>query len=608
MTSYTDIKSAAYIRHILKFAEELLGIKFRRVGDHKFAAFCPFHNDTQDSFRVYVNKNDEVRFHCFGECKSGGNHADWDIYDLIMIRNKCRFTHAQVIFADYLGIKDLSTYAGSGQDRPEQQVLAEPDEPVSFLETDPTDPQLFCTLDEAAMFYHDVLVENPEGRFDKVFRYLDERGVDKTLIEDFSIGFSPPFKDEEYLGRALIQFHLHRFTIQLDEYHRFNDAGLLRLLNDGSYYQRFIDFRRDIWGAFGVYADFFAGRITFPIYDIDQRAHGMVGRRPDRRKQGLRWMKQKGAVNTKSWLYGIDKAHQAIQHYKTVIIVEGIFDYFAFFNLMQSYSKPVVVSTLGANLSDEVISTLSGLGVENYVIAFDWDAAGKKAIMKAQNSLNLKVYHLGGMEEGQDPAGKLKDVVGAIDGFSLKHLMAAAKKSQDESCKPINISYITSGSPGKRNVMFNPASNENDFLPVPKNLTDPVKEYHYNIDDFLPLLTYDNGNQAALETKLHEIQKLLETKPIKPNSEDCFTIPAKFISTEAYDDLGAALILWLWVAIHQQRNGRRVVGIDSELAIHLNTSRTTFNKYKQQLKSLGYLNIRPLKKGPGLSVNYFPKG
>jgi hypothetical protein len=92
-------------------------------------------------------------------------------------------------------------------------------------------------------------------------------------------------------------------------------------------------------------------------------------------------------------------------------------------------------------------------------------------------------------------------------------------------------------------MVFDNAGKPEDILP--KNLTDPVKEYHYNIDDFLPLLTYDNGNQAALENKLYEIHRLLETKPVKPNSDDCFTIPAKFISTEAYDDLGAALILWL---------------------------------------------------------------
>ena len=98
-----------------------------------------------------------------------------------------------------------------------------------------------------------------------------------------------------------------------------------------------------------------------------------------------------------------------------------------------------------------------------------------------------------------------------------------------------------------------------------------------------------------------------ETKPVKPESDNFFKIKAFFISNEAYDDLGGALILWLWLAINQQKNGRRVVGNDKELATLLKTSRQTFNRYKQELKELGYLNIKQLKKGPGLSVNYSGK-
>jgi hypothetical protein len=74
-----------------------------------------------------------------------------------------------------------------------------------------------------------------------------------------------------------------------------------------------------------------------------------------------------------------------------------------------------------------------------------------------------------------------------------------------------------------------------------------------------------------------------------------------------HDDPGAALILWLWLAIHQQKAKRRVIGYDGELGPRMNTTRTTFNKYKQKLKRLGYLKIKQLKKGPGLSVRYFPK-
>jgi 5S rRNA maturation endonuclease (ribonuclease M5) len=308
-------------------------------------------------------------------------------------------------------------------------------------------------------------------------------------------------------------------------------------------------------------------------------------------------------------LYGIDKAHQAIKRYKTVIIVEGIFDYFAFFNILQNSSIPIVISTLGTNLTEEAVSMLNDLGVENYVIAFDWDAAGKKAIFTANNDLGAEIHYFGGMSEGQDPAEKLKDVVQTIDGFSLKHLMDSAKRAQENSDKPINIHYITSGDPEKRNVVFESAANlnEDDLLPVPPGLSDPVNEYFYNPNDFIPLLSYDHGNKAALNEKLIQLGGLLEERPVKSKSDECFTLPAKFISTEAYDDLDAALVLWLKIVIEQQAKKHRLVATDETLATLLNTSRQTVNGYKQKLIKLGYLNVKRLKSGPGLSVNYFPK-
>lgn len=68
MEPYKDLKSAKYIELIIQFAEKLLGVPFNATGKHKYSAYCPFHKDTTDSLRVYVNKKDEVRFHCFGAC------------------------------------------------------------------------------------------------------------------------------------------------------------------------------------------------------------------------------------------------------------------------------------------------------------------------------------------------------------------------------------------------------------------------------------------------------------------------------------------------------------------------------------------------------------
>jgi hypothetical protein len=103
MKTDQDIKSAATIDAMIHFAETLLGIRFTRVRKNRYSALCPFHADTKDRFMVYVNKNDEVRFHCFGACK-----GDWDIYDLIMLRMKYPFRKAQQVWAEHLGLADFT--------------------------------------------------------------------------------------------------------------------------------------------------------------------------------------------------------------------------------------------------------------------------------------------------------------------------------------------------------------------------------------------------------------------------------------------------------------------------------------------------------------------
>jgi hypothetical protein len=105
---YQDIKSAAYIDAIIHYAETLLGIRLKNVKKYRYSSPCPFHADTKDSLMVYVNKKDEVRFHCFGACT-----GDWDIYDVIMLRKKYRFRTAQQVWAEHLGVKDFKSMAAT---------------------------------------------------------------------------------------------------------------------------------------------------------------------------------------------------------------------------------------------------------------------------------------------------------------------------------------------------------------------------------------------------------------------------------------------------------------------------------------------------------------
>lgn len=103
MPDYKDLKSVEYIEPMLAYVSRLFGIEFKPTGKLRFRSYCPFHDDTKDSFRVYVNGKDEVRFRCFGACD-----CEWDIYDLVMLREKCDFGKAQKRFADFLGVTDFT--------------------------------------------------------------------------------------------------------------------------------------------------------------------------------------------------------------------------------------------------------------------------------------------------------------------------------------------------------------------------------------------------------------------------------------------------------------------------------------------------------------------
>lgn len=601
MTTYEDLKSVKYIDSTINFAEGLLGINFKRTGNNRYSANCRFHIDRKDSFRVYVDGKDEVKFHCFGEC-----NMNWDIYGVIMFRNKCGFQQAQQTFADFLDIKDFKPYRGKSTSIPDFEQLKEPDESIEFAEPEKLAPEIIDALRDSSIFYNKMLINN-EDRFNKIHTYLHRRGVDIDLIKKFDIGFAPTLKDEEYHGRALIWNYLERFEADYKEFYPFNKGSLVRLLNDGSIYRLFIDFA--LKSPFATnYADYFAGKTTFPIHNMDGQVHGIIGRRPDNRKKAIQWLKQQTAdtfITTKGWLYGIDKAHRYIRHYKTIILVEGIFDYFAFYKLLQDMDKPIIVSTLGSNLTDEARGIFKGLGVENFIVAYDWDNAGRKAIKQIATEVGGTVYYLGGMTEEQDPAEKLKGVVSAISGFSLKHLMASAKRIQEKTDKPILISLITAGKREEREVVFKPDTTLEDIFT--RKLLETPQKYYYDIDDFLPLLSYDHGNKAALDNTLYEITKLLEARPEKPKSDKVFTIPPDFLKTEAYADLGSALILWLRIVIEQQTRKRKIRETDETIAGWLNTSRATISSYKRMLTDLGFLNINTSKKLQTLSVRYFPR-
>ena len=603
MLTANDLKSADFIDQIIRFAGDLLGIKFKRAGHQRYNAHCPFHVDRKSSFRVRVDGKGVVRFHCFGACD-----MDCDIYDLIIICRRCSFIEAQQALAGYLGISDFEPARGKRPLEIDPERIEE--ESPAVIRADPKNlsPEVMRVMRSAAVFYHELLVKGQEA-YGKVFEYLGRRGVDDGLIRDFQIGYAPPFKDDEHKGRAFLKAMLAEAKDTLQAHRVCCDAGLIRLLNDGSHFVRFVDFSiEDPYQR--AYADFFAGRITFPIFGEDGAVKGIIGRKTD--KRGTVWLKQKsekGLLDTRSWLYGIHKAKPHIQHYKTVIVVEGIFDYFAFYRIFQDTTKPIVVSTLGTHITDETMALFRAAGCRALHHRLRLGRRRHECHSQSRRKMRRRRL-LPRRDEGwRRPGRQAQRVGGGHQRLLAEPVVVVGKAGPTPNRKAdLRLSHRLSESP-QREVVMKPASTpaNSDLLPVPEDLINPLKECVYDVDDFLPLLTYDHPNQAALKATLKSLVLLLETRPRRARTERVFKVPVNFLNDEAYDQLGPALILWLRLVIEQQAKKRKIKQIDSAIAEWLNTSRQTIVGYKRMLFRLGYLKLDRLQKVQKLSVNFFPK-
>ena len=299
-----------------------------------------------------------------------------------------------------------------------------------------------------------------------------------------------------------------------------------------------------------------------------------------------------------------------IKQYQTVIIVEGIFDYFAFYNISENKDRPIVVSTLGTRIDDTCIGLLIDLGVKHFVIAYDWDEAGRKGIsIAAKKIADSKVSYLGSLKEGEDPADKLKGIITGISNFGIRHLQKGMEV-KSRSGKPVMSSFLVQRQ--KRNkihhdeVLFKPTDNLDN-----ERLQSKLTDYWYRKSDLLPALTYDSGNRAALNRKINDIRSYLENPlkdpPHEQDQKDYFKLPSKFIEDEHYINIGDALILHLRLAIEQQTRERRVKESDSTIAEWMKTTRRNIRKYKYQLKEAGLLDIRIKGIKQSLSVRYFVK-
>lgn len=316
----------------------------RRMGS-QWIGLCPFHEERSPSFSV-----DPVKkvFYCFG-CGEKG-----DVFDYVEKTQGLDFVQALEFLADRTHI----------------ELQREQDDPEAERRRAAQD-RLRSLLARAAQFYSAYLWKAAEAEHAR--RYLAERGLERSVLEEFQVGYAPAAGDKLIQQAAKAGFSAQDLI----------SAGLAR--------------RRD-----GRVEDGFRGRIIFPLADYRGRVLGFAGRalREGDRPKYLNTSENQ-FFSKRDLLYGLDKARASAMKNARYVVVEGYTDVLA----LRQAGITDAVAIMGTSLTDNQLKELAKVQGSIY-LALDADNAGKNATsrasqMAAERNTDLRII---AMPVGRDPA------------------------------------------------------------------------------------------------------------------------------------------------------------------------------------------------------------
>lgn len=335
---------------------------------------CPFHGEKTPSFNV--NSPRQI-FHCFG-CGVGGN-----VFGFLMRIEGLSFPEAVRKLGEQVGIEI------------EEEQLT-PAEEARRRELE----RLQRINEVAAEFYHQVLLEAPEGA--PARSYLKRRGYDGEIARQFQLGFAPE-------GWEALKQHLEGRGLDLGL------ARTLGLLREGKQGR-------------GDY-DQFRGRLMFPILDGYGKVAAFGGRVLDDSLPKYINSSESPVYHKGRTLYGLYQAKEGMRAGGEVVVVEGYFDLLA----LAKAGLSNVVATCGTALTGDHARLLQRYA-KRVVLLFDQDSAGRQATWRAMEALlpeKLSVA-VAELEAGEDP-----------DSFVARH-GAEAFRQRLAAARPVMEVFIES--------------------------------------------------------------------------------------------------------------------------------------------------------------------
>ena len=338
-----------------------------------YVGLCPFHDDRTPSFSVSPARN---ICKCFA-CGKGGNPVHF-----IMEHEQITYTEALKYLAKKYGI-EVKERELSNEERQAQN-----DRESAFI-----------VNQFARDYYHDILLNNPDGRSIGL-AYFRNRGFRDDIIEKFQLGYALQQRDA-FPKTAIAKGYNEKFLTSYET--KVKEDGKEKDVVKGTG----ICYKRDD----GQLVDRYAGRVIFPWISLSGKVVAFGGRLLDSRTKGVA-QKYVNSPDSEIFhkereLYGIFQAKKAIVKEDCVYMVEGYTDVIS----MHQCGVENVVANSGTALSKYQINILHRF-TNNIILLYDGDEAGihaatRGAEMLLQEGMTVKVCLL---PDGDDP-----------DSFARKH-------------------------------------------------------------------------------------------------------------------------------------------------------------------------------------------
>lgn len=373
-------------------------------------ACCPFHQEKTPSF--FVNPERQIAY-CFS-CHKGG-----DVFQFIQDIENIEFREALELLAEKAHI-----------DLPKNQ-------PGKVTISSDEKDRLKSLHNDASKYFVQTLAKTAEGG--KVMKYLEQRGLHESTIREFSLGLAPDGKDELYR-------HL------LEKGYEKKD-----LLQSGLAVSRDSE-GRDIIDRFQL-------RLMIPIDQAQGDFVAFGGRALKKGDQPKYVNSPEHPLYSKSHiLYNLSRAKPFIKEEGVALVVEGYMDTMASW---QAGAKNVV-AVCGTALTEDQVRLLKRYA-KKIILAFDADAAGQQAILRAVQlaqgmGVELLVLQITG---GKDAA----DLVKQDPGLWIK-TVAEAKPYLEFYLESKQKEFDLTTAAGKRDLT-------DFYLDLMKGVQHPVERDHF---------------------------------------------------------------------------------------------------------------------------------